>query len=303
MKRIMWPEKFPQNDDMFELLQKMSKASWCNNNEFTLDDIKCWLSNFTGEIFNVEDERKLALWLLCNFTYYNKDEINHLCKIVYKELLHDLAINNTEYDKEKFDHIFDNVYFAAIGKVSESGGLLSYFFRQQSQMSINKFFFLTNLPKDEQGIIVFIDDVTLSGSTGMRFFNNNLKKLVYKKAYYLTLFASQKAIDGISSNNITMIQSTVLGERERCFSKESLIFADFPDLLDASKRLALNYGKKLSPKNPLGYKNGQYYFGLYYNTPNNTLPIFWSSNNWNPIFLRKEKSYNDWRRIEYDRFI
>ena len=33
-------------------------------------------------------------------------------------------------------------------------------------------------------------------------------------------------------------------------------------------------------------------FGFYYNTPNNSLPIFWSKKEWYPIFERKVKLYN-----------
>ena len=58
------------------------------------------------------------------------------------------------------------------------------------------------------------------------------------------------------------------------------------------QRLAEEYGKMIEPKKSLGHGNGQYCFGLYYNIPNNSLPIFWSSNNWTPIFLRKEKYQN-----------
>ena len=32
--------------------------------------------------------------------------------------------------------------------------------------------------------------------------------------------------------------------------------------------------------------------GTYYNTPNNTLPVFWSEKNkWHPIFTRYNKKY------------
>ena len=34
--------------------------------------------------------------------------------------------------------------------------------------------------------------------------------------------------------------------------------------------------------------------GTYYNTPNNTLPIFWSDeNSWQPIFQRYNKKYTN----------
>lgn len=43
---------------------------------------------------------------------------------------------------------------------------------------------------------------------------------------------------------------------------------------------------------PLGFANGQYMFGFYYNTPDNTLPIFCcESSNWSPAFVRYGKIY------------
>ena len=60
-----------------------------------------------------------------------------------------------------------------------------------------------------------------------------------------------------------------------------------------AKELAEEYGKRIEPKKPLGHNNGEYSFGMFYNIPNNSLPIFWSDKNeWHPIFLRKEKYQN-----------
>jgi hypothetical protein len=42
------------------------------------------------------------------------------------------------------------------------------------------------------------------------------------------------------------------------------------------------YGKKLYKNHMLGYKDSQLLLGLEHNTPNNTLPIFWSEKGWNP---------------------
>lgn len=303
MSDIVWPDNFPDVQSMFELLQKMSKASWGNDSEFTSDLIHNWLDNFTGEVYDEKEEKRLALWLLCNFTYYNENEINHLCHIVFKQLLHDLSIYYCVKNEKELNNVLKHVYFAAMGDASESGGLLLYSFRQQANLSIKKFFYPSTLPSDKKGIIVFIDDVTLSGESATSFFKKNLEAMEFDRAYYITLFASKTAIERISNYGINLIQSTVLGERERCFSNESLIYSDFPELRSASEKMAKAYGLKLFHQSPLGYKNGQYCFGLYYNTPNNTLPIFWSDNKWTPIFPRKEKMYGDQRNITFDKYI
>jgi len=54
----------------------------------------------------------------------------------------------------------------------------------------------------------------------------------------------------------------------------------------------------------LGHSNGQYAFGFYYNTPNNTLPLFWSDQNgWIPIMKRYDKVYGKGGSFELGRFI
>lgn len=298
-----WPVNFPDEQLMLELLQKTAKSSWRNENIFSSDDIQKWLSNFSGKVYDIETERRLALWLLCNFTYYNEDECSHLCRVVFKKFLHIIATTYGVKDNEDLRHLFDNIYFAAMGNPSESGGMLLYYFRQQSNLSISKFYYPSVIPKDRNGIVVFVDDVTLSGGSASKFFQRNLNSMEYDSAYYLTLFASSEAVSVISKQGIKVIEATILGDRERCFTEKSLIFADFPELKEPSLKIATGYGKKIMPGNPLGHKNGQYCFGLYYNTPNNTLPIFWSNKKWIPIFPRKEKNNNDWQVIDYDRFI
>ena len=218
MTEFIWPENFPANQEMLELLQKTAKASWKNDSYFTLDHIQKWLDNFQGEVFEKEIEQRLALWLLCNFTYYNDEEIKHLCYDVYKQLSHDL-IKYYEINKdEQLIHLFDKVCFAAMGNASESGGFLLYYFRQESGLGINKFYYPTAFPKEEENIIVFVDDATLSGETAYSFFKNNLTAIKHRKAYYITLFASEEAIRRFQELDITIISSTILGKRERCFS-------------------------------------------------------------------------------------
>lgn len=302
MKQSFWPKKFPDNNTMMELLKRTIETSW--KNEMAVEDIHKWLSNFSGEVYDAEVERRIALWMLCNFIYYNESEINYLCRIVYKYFLHDIAKTLKINDIDTLKQTLSNAYFAAMGSAGESGGLLLYHFRQESGLSIDRFFYPTNIPEDSNRIVVFIDDVTLSGGTASRFFYQNVSKLKFKRAYYLTLFASEDAIKKIKEHGIKVVYATPLGERDQCFSSQSLMFSEFPNLREIAKEIAQKYGEKLDPSRPLGHKNGQYCFGLSYNTPNNTLPIFWSDNNWYPLFKRKEKIQNVRQREDaFDKFI
>lgn len=290
MSEFVFPDSFPSEEKMLDILKKTIEKSW--RVDLSIDEIEAWLSNFSGKVFEPSVERRLALWLLCNFTYYNEDEVNHLCGLLFKKLVHQLMIDkclNTEEDAER---CIRNTIFTSIGKASESGGLLLYHFRQEAHLDLDRFIFPTGIADTVYDTIVCIDDVMISGGTASRFFHNYKDKLSEKNVYYITIIATDEAINALSNLGITVIYSIKLDDRNRAFSDSSLLYFKFPTLLQYSQRLSEEYGKLIEPKKSLGHRNGQYCFGLYYNIPNNSLPIFWSSNGWTPIFLRKEKYQN-----------
>ena len=288
---IDFPCNFPNVDDMFEIVRKTEEISWKSGlDEKTIDE---WLANYNGSVFSAENERRLALWLLCNYTYFSPVDLNYLCKILYNRFVHDFVLRNQIPIHRIVDEL-KSLCFASIGSASESGGLILYHFRQEANLSVDRFFYPTDLPQDETCTIVFIDDVTLSGGTAAKNYYKVLQEKKYKTVYYLTIVASKEAVKKLEDFGIIVISCIHVDERNQCFSELSTLFNQFPSLRAPSKLLAEEYGKKIITGNeePLGYKNGQYCFGFYYNTPNNTLPIFWSAHNWTPIFPRKEKLQN-----------
>lgn len=302
MSGIVFPSDFPTLDTMMSVLKKTFEKSW--KVDLDIEDVNTWLSNFKGAFFDTEDERRLALWLLCNFTYYNDDEINHLCSILFKNFIHVLMVDRSLSTSKEVEACINQIVFTSIGRASESGGLLLYHFRQEANLSTDRFVFPTTIKTTKSDIIVCVDDVIMSGGTSARFFYDNEQEFKDKHIYYLTLLTSQDAIDRLSMLNITVIPCAKLDNRNKIFSKDSLCFFKYPMLREPAKTIAEGYGKIIEPKKPLGHNDGQYCFGFSYNIPNNSLPIFWSSNNWSPIFYRKEK-YQNAKQIkrEYSFFI
>lgn len=290
MSEFIFPDGFPSEEKMLDILKKTIEKSW--RTDLSIEQIDAWLQNYSGKVFEIPAERRLALWLLCNFTYYNEDEVNHLCGVLYKKLVHQLLIDKSLKTAEDAEQCIQNTIFTSIGKASESGGLLLYHFRQEAHLDLERFVFPTGIADTKCDTIVCIDDVIISGGTASRFFYNYQDKLSEKTVYYITLITTDEAIKKLKDFNITVIYSIKLDDRNKAFSDSSLLFFKFPSLLAYARRLAEEYGKMIEPKKSLGHDNGQYCFGLYYNIPNNSLPIFWSSNNWTPIFLRKEKYQN-----------
>lgn len=291
MNHISFPDDFPTIESMMDTLLKTFQQSWRVN--LTCDDVEIWLKNFKGVFYDVESEHRIALWLLCNFTYFNENEVNHLCRILYSNFIHKVMTDRRLTTPEEIEVLLERSLFTAIGKASESGGLILYHFRQEVGLSINRFVFPTGLCDKDCDIIVCIDDVMISGDTAINFFNDNRDVLSGKTIYYLTILTSREAIDRLAEMNIKIIACAVLDERNKVFSDESLVFFKYPSLSIPALEMVTGYGRIINPRNPLGYKDGQYCFGFSYNIPNNSLPIFWSSKNeWKPIMCRKEKYRN-----------
>lgn len=396
---------FPSASDLLKQIMVTVDVAW--RNELDYSTINNWLSNFTGEALGDKDkEQNLALWLLYNFTYYNDEEIKHLCKLCLKKYIHE-TITEISPSIDEIKKILKHSRFLPLGKSSESGAYLLYLFRQQNDLPVS--FFESDNMIDPDDNVVVIDDMTLSGEqalTGIRrikyagyelrreeisgefitkmqeehnsglskyiweqifdtgdgefdksivaeliterivknkelCFENKellasiemseeLKKLVdkyltdrsalkkieiykmnrllleicydgmishsidnlkLKNWYLLTFIASTKAKEKLLKEGVRVISCIELDESSKAFSDESVTFESYPKEKELCEKMCMYYGKRIWKSEPLGYSNGQYLFGLSYTIPNNTLPIFWKTKDWIPLFVRHEKNY------------
>ena len=194
----------------------------------------------------------------------------------------------------------DTVLFVPVGYVVKSGSFVAYSFKKLNQIQENKFIPYSDLNSDVlQGIehLVFIDDFIGTGhqccevwrdlSTKLKQFNANPKLI------YATLVSTQNGkIEVEEKTSFKVITSSIYENTEIPFHKDSKIFND-DFIKERTRELVTKYGKDLYPKYPLGYKDNSLLIGFYYSTPNNTLPIFWSShNNWKPL-LTKGDDFRD----------
>jgi len=169
-------------------------------------------------------------------------------------------------------------------------------------------FSIDNVPRDIKNIIV-IDDVTLSaGKKGQmyKFWKDAKRKYPDKKFFLLVLISSDKSYKYLTNLGVEVISAITLDGRDKCFSKKSQIFSPFSGKFVAeAKKFAEHYGKKIGVTDPLGYNNSEFNFGFYYNTPDNTLPIFWGQiNDWHPIVKRYHKNYSESTfNTKHERFI
>jgi len=290
----------PSEADLINQIRLTSEIVW--EKKLDKSHITEWLTNFKGEVFKKSYEDQLALWLLANFVFYNENEVKHLCKMLYSDFIHKLIVeqdvaNSIDINYKK---ILGRSRFYSLGQPGESSSYILYLFRQQNEIPLKKF--ISRLDNLDQTVdtIIFVDDVTLStgeksqAAKYIRQLKENNPSLKTKRILLLTFIATDDAIDYLQSENIEVVTCIILDKRHKCFEEDSMVFSYFNEHLENAKKFATHYGNIVKPANPLGHNDGQFLFGFYYNTPDNTLPIFWAEeNNWIPIRKRYHKNYQN----------
>jgi|APMed6443717190_1056831.scaffolds.fasta_scaffold02175_3 hypothetical protein len=234
-----------------------------------------------------------------------------------------------DFIEDKFKLVLSNTRFLGIGNPSESGVHLLYYFRQENDLP-RKLFINTHdifkngtvndkLTFENSGIdhYVFIDDFCGSGSQAKRYSKKILKDIKEinrdVRVDYISLFSTTRGIESVRKETLFDYVDSVLelDETFECFGDNSRYFRKSPDDIDKNyaESMCRKYGELIMEKifikegellstasqkaknEALGFKNGQQLIGLFHNTPNNTMPIFWCDESkfpsWNPIHLFK----------------
>lgn len=283
----------PEEDVLMTRLRHMIQYVW--GVKLLDEDIERWLNNFTGRVFTPAEERQYALWLLCNFVYYNQDEVRHLCNNAFKKYIHELLDTQTSLVEKSFsDQIVDIIQetaFIPLGRPSESGYLISYYFRQSNGLSAAFFKYDNTKIETKIKYAVYLDDNTITGRQLITYIKEEKQNWHNDlKVFFLTLVSSRDVEKTLSDEGCRLITAICLDERSKCFSTESSLFRDFDQHRERVKIFASKYGEYLAPGKELGFEGSEVLFGFYYNTPDNCLPIIWAEkDSWRPIFKRFSK--------------
>ena len=289
---------------LIDRLNDISVSAWDKCIE--TNSIRSWLTNFTGECLSDKNaEQNLALWLAVNFVFYTDKDVRSLVKNAWWKYIH-LIIKSYHasgfmMDKstnEIYNYIRTNTIIQPLGNCAGSGTNVAYFFRQENALDKKMF----EIPIDNNfKYLLLVDDATLSGHQA----EENAERYSHitdKEIYILTLISTGRAREYLK-NKLTLLSALELDDKSKCFSHNSHCFHEHPNWTRVAKIMCTYYGKNLFPRNPRGYRNGQYLFGFYYNTPNNTLPIFWGTfNNWRPLFLRYFSDDRILGDLKYEKF-
>lgn len=230
---------------------------------------------------------------------------------------------DSNFIEMKFHEELDITRFLGVGNPSESGVHMLYYFRQECKLSKELFIntsdvfttkIITETPPDKSiktylkseitnkyiKRYIFIDDFCGSGSQAKDYLKNFAENIKFEnkeiEVNYLMLFGTENGIDTVRKLNVFNNVEAVftIDDTFKAFSADSRYYKISPNEMidkDFSKRTATKYGTKLFNP-PLGYGNCELLLGLYHNTPDNSLPIFWSEQNeWQPVFKRYHKIY------------
>lgn len=287
-------------------------------------EYRSWLDNFKdGDI-----ERLNALYLLSKFVYFGHLEINTMLQSMYRDLYKYPIVakirehnNNTlddKFIKKEFHAHLMSTRFFGVGEPSESGVHLLYYFRQQNNLPeslfINTHELFTYKYKDsvKQEVItwsdptinhvVFIDDFCGGGTQAIRYIKKTIEIIKDLNSNcevdYFVLVANEAGLNNVRENTqIDKLDAVfILDESFKCFSEKSRYYANVDDPINKefTKGMCEKYGKERSKDagSAMGYSDNQLLLSFFHNTPNNTLPIFWSdAKGWYPMFKREIKRY------------
>ena len=292
-------------EHLLEKLKDLSRMAW--DNECELPIVDQWLAQFTGETaYTVDEERDEMLRLLTNFIYFGTREVRALVRCLYQEVFRYRlveSIRRTRSDTTDLgiirralrDELF-RTRFIPIGNTSESSTHLLYYFRQESGLPKKLF---ENAPdiQDKNGSrdrfqsggisrYVIVDDIAGSGDQALGFGRSVVEpmKSLSKdiKVFYYVLVATEMALEKLRNATLGNPSGAKLfddvacifelGDEFKAFSAQSLFYRDRSS--EKAMNIAEMYGRRLRPRSPLGYKDGQLLIGFGHNVPDNTVPIF-----------------------------
>lgn len=241
-----------------------------------------WLDQFGGH------EKPTIEVLLSNFQYYDPKTVNDKLKILYGLILIKAATAE------------ENIFFVPVGYVAKSGSAIAYFFKTQNEIPQSQFILPSDLESmipDPKTVIVFLDDYIGSGQQARQVWDGltsiNPRLIEKAKIIFASIVGRSKGIEHLLEHSgFEVVTVDIVKEEDAPLSENSNVF---PDLSERSFASAIieKYGRKLKPDAPFGYAESQGLIGFFYSTPNNTLPIFWSTENgWKPLLPHKE-SFRD----------
>lgn len=266
-------------------------------NQITPYDVIRWLFNFDDK------DVELAVQLLEHVVFLRDDDVKGR---LYEQIL--------KLPNDTRKHI------VPLGKPGKSGAAVSYWIhglmkrkelrKMRFHSSIEEFISYRNSVEWEtqKDVVVYVDDFIGSGGsvvTALSFEEKNVRPDVLSDACSGRLYVVAAIVmdNGYSKITKDISGAVILGDSHcKGFDPHKKVFGSYFKT-KAVREMCYKYGEQLYKGCPLGYENTQSLVLMQHSSPNNTIPVLWSDNqyqgrNWNPLvprnnLLKIERAYTD----------
>lgn len=254
-------------------------------NQITPYDVIRWLFNFDDE------DVELAVQLLEHVVFLRDDDLKGR---LYEQVM--------KLPKDRTKHI------APLGKPGKSGAAISYWIHglmkrndlqsMNFHSSVEAFISYRNSVAWEtlNDVVVYVDDFIGSGGSVVEALSLDKKSVrpeVLSDACSGRLYVVAAIVmdNGYSKITKDISGAVILGDSHcKCFDPHKKIFGSYFKT-KAIRKMCYKYGEQLYKGCPLGYKNSQSLVLMQHSSPNNTVPVLWSDNQyqgriWTPLVPR-----------------
>jgi len=226
--------------------------------------------------FRQEDQWAI-IRLLKYLRFYSIDEMTSLLKNLHQTLFN--IYGNT----------LNNAIYVPCGYVASSGAAVSYLYRRANQISEKQFIAIADIAESVKNgkVIVFLDDFIGTGHSAIYVWNKHILPVTeifdceWVFACAVGYENAKNQIEQVTSFKVYSGES--IPSSEQPFYEGSAVFPD-PTEREQAKKIIHSYSEKLVLRSPFGYGDVQGLVSFFFNTPDNTLPIFWSTSaGWKPL--------------------
>lgn len=254
-------------------------------NQITPYDVIRWLFNFDDE------DVELAVQLLEHVVFLRDDDIKGR---LYEQVM--------KLPKDRKKHI------VPLGKPGKSGAAISYWIHglmkrndlqsMNFHSSVEAFISYRNSVawKTLNDVVVYVDDFIGSGGSVVEALSLDKKRVrpeVLSDACSGRLYVVAAIVmdNGYSKITKDISGAVILGDSHcKGFDPHKKIFGNYFKT-KAVREMCYKYGEQLYKGCPLGYKNTQSLVLMQHSSPNNTVPVLWSDNQyqgriWTPLVPR-----------------
>jgi hypothetical protein len=234
--------------------------------------VHSWLKQFAAE------DQWVPRRLLKFFRYFDVSAVTELLSALYDELVKDA-------------NDMSHTIFVPSGTVASSSNAVLYLFRQVNNIPRGQLLPLSDVPSLalQTRRLVILDDYSGSGHSAERLWAETLASVAAAhpsiEFVFACMVAHHQAIEHLkNTTGFKVVAAEVIPSSHLPFTNDSQIFPS-EDERSRATDIITKYSEKISPEGgAFGYASTTSLVAFFFNTPDNTLPIFWAStDDWSPL--------------------